>query len=227
MTLRYDTTETGKLVDAATWLDELDEVQRELAISPTVPDATAQRLWRVLVEVPTTPDELQGMDPYLAQAFLGGAIESLRALHEDDRRAQRRALRVGVEQLRQALRDAVAEEVVGPAQPAGALARWLVDSLRVSVGDLSRVVGVSPRTLHRWMEDDTVEPSSKDGARLATVARVANQLRHVFTGPGVIGWFERPSAALDGDTPQALLDDPVRYPDVLTAARRYRSMVAA
>ena len=73
----------------------------------------------------------------------------------------------------------------------------------------------------------TIEPSSKAGARLATVARVANQLRHVFTGPGVIGWFERPSAALDGDTPQSLLDDPVPYPDVLAAARRYRSMVAA
>jgi uncharacterized protein (DUF2384 family) len=227
MTLRYDTTETVQLADAATWLDELDEVQRELAVSATLPEAAEKRLWHVLHEVPTTPAELQGMDPYLAQAFLGGAVQSLKALHEDDLRAQRRNLRVGVEQLRQALRDAVADEVVAPDQRAGALARWLVESLRVSVGDLSGVVGVSTRTFHRWMEDDTVEPSSKDGARLATVARVANQLRHVFTGPGVVGWFERPSADLGGETPEALLDDPVRYPEVLTAARRYRAMVAA
>jgi len=71
------------------------------------------------------------------------------------------------------------------------LVRWLVDVLRVSVGDLS------------------------------------NHLRYVFTGPGVVCWFARPSADLDGKTPGALLDDPVRYPEVLSAVRRYRLMVAA
>jgi uncharacterized protein (DUF2384 family) len=227
MTARYDTTETAQLADAATWLDDLDEVQRELAVSPTLPEAAEKRLWHVLHEMPTSPTELQGMDPYLAQAFLGGAVESLKALHDDDARMQRRHLRVGVEQLRQALRDALSDEVASPDQPAGSLARWLVDVLRVSVGDLSGLVGVTPRTFHRWMEDDSIEPSSNDGARLATIAQIANQLRHVFTGPGVVGWFARPSADLDGETPGALLDDPVRYPEVLSAARRYRSMVAA
>ena len=227
MTVRYDTTATVKLANAADWLDDLDQVQRELAVSETLPEAAEKRLWHVLHDVPTSPAELAGMDPYLAQAFLGGAVQSLKALYEDDLRSQRRNLRVGVEQLRQALRDAVAEEVVAPDQPAGALARWLVECLRVSVGDVASVVGVSPRTFHRWMEDDSVEPSSKDEARLATVARVANQLRYVFTGPGVVGWFERPSADLDGEVPAALLDDPVRYPEVLAAARRYHAMVAA
>jgi hypothetical protein len=227
MTVHYDTTRTFTLADAATWLDDLAEVQRELAVSATVPEAAEQRLWHVLHEMPASPTELQGMDPYLAQAFLAGALQSSLALHEDDLRTQRRHLRVGVEQLRQALRDALADEVVAPDQPAGSLARWLVDSLRVSVGDLSGVVGVTPRTFHRWMEDDSIEPSSRDGARLATVAQIANQLRHVFTGPGVVGWFARPSADLDGETPGALLDDPVRYPEVLNAARRYRSMIVA
>lgn len=227
MALRYDIAETSPLADAVTWLDELNEVQRELAVAPTVPEPAEQRLWRVLAEVPTSPDELQGLDPYLAQALLGGAVQSFRALREPDRRVQRRSLRLAVEQLRQALRDALADEPVGVDRPAGAQARWLVDSLRVSVADLARVVGVSTRTFHRWMEDDTVEPSSKDGARLAMVARVANELRHVFTGPGVIGWLGRPSAALHGEAPTALLGDPARFPEVLAAARRYRAMVAA
>lgn len=218
--------ETVRLANASRWLDDLDQVQRDLAVSETIPEAAEKRLWQVLHEVPTSPAELTGMDPYLAQAFLGGAVQSLKALYEHDLRSQRRNLRVGVEQLRQALRDAVAEEVVSPDQPASALARWLVGSLRVSVGDLARVVGVSQRTFHRWMEEGSVEPSSRDGARLAAVARVANQLRYVFTGPGIVGWFERPSADLGGETPEALLDDPVRHPEVLTAARRYRAMVA-
>jgi uncharacterized protein (DUF2384 family) len=227
MTVRYDTTETAQLTNAATWLAELDQVQQELAISATLSEDTGKRLWHVLQELPTSPAELAGMDPYLAQAFLGGAVQSLKALRDNEERTQRRNLRVGVEQLRQALRDAVTDEVVAPGQPAGALARWLVESLRVSVGELAGVVGVSSRTFHRWMEDDSVVPSSKDEARLATVAQVANQLRHVFTGPGVVGWFERPLIDLDGETPDELLGDPVRYPEVLAAARRYRAMVAA
>jgi uncharacterized protein (DUF2384 family) len=226
MSLDYDTTETAQLANAGSWLDDLDQVQRDLAVSETLPEEVEKRLWQVLRDVPTSPDQLQGMDPYLAQAFLAGAFQSSLALHEDDLRSQRRHLRVSVEQLRQALRDALADEVVAPDQPAGALARWLVESLRVSVGDLAGVAGVSSRTFHRWM-DDSVEPSSKDEARLATVARVANQLRYVFTGPGVVGWFGRPSADLNGETPESLLADPVRYPEVLTAARRYRAMVAA
>lgn len=227
MTARYDTNKTFELSDAVAWLVDLNEIQRKLSLSSTLPETAEKRLWHVLQEVPTSPAELHGMDPYVAQAILGGAVESLKALHDADERMQRRRLRVGIEQLRQALRDALADEVASPDQPAGTLARWLVDVLRVSVGDLSDLVGVTPRTFHRWMEDDSIEPSSKDGARLATVVQIANQLRHVFTGPGVVGWFARPSADLDDETPGALLDDPVRYPEMLRAARRYRSMVAA
>jgi len=227
MTFRHNTTETVQLADATNWLDDLDEVQRELAVAATLSEATQKRLWRVLREIPTSPMELQGMDPYLAQALLGGAVASLKALHDDDKHRQRRHLRVGIEQLRQALHDALSDEVASTDQSAGTLARWLVKVLGVRVGDLSNLVGVTPRTFHRWMADDTIEPSPIPGARLATVAQVANHLRYVFTGPGVVGWFARPSADLDGQTPGALLDDPLRYPEVLSAARRYRSMVAA
>lgn len=227
MTLHYDTLETAALGDADAWLAELDTVQRELAVAPTVPRDTAKRLWHVLGQLPTDPASLAGLDPYLAQAFLGGAVQSLKALHETDQRAQRRQLRVAVEQLRQALRDAVADEVATSDQPAGALARWLVDTLGVPVGDVASVVGVSTRTFHRWMEDDTASPSSKDAARLACVAQVTNQLRHVFSGPGVIGWFTRPAGDLAGETPAALVEQPVRHPELLRAARRYRAMVAA
>ena len=227
MALHYDTTETAGLGDADAWLAELDTVQRELAVAPTVPRDTAQRLWHVLGQLPTDPASLAGLDPYLAQAFLGGAVQSLKALHETDQRAQRGQLRVAVEQLRQALRDAVADEVTTSDQPAGALARWLIDTLGVPVGEVAGVVGVSTRTFHRWMEDDTATPSAKDAARLACVAQVANQLRHVFSGPGVIGWFTRPAGDLAGETPAALVEQPVRHPELLRAARRYRAMVAA
>jgi uncharacterized protein (DUF2384 family) len=227
MTLSYDMTETVPLAEAGSWLETLDVIQNELSVSATLPEEAEQRLWQVLVAMPTTPTALLGVDPYLAQAILGGVVESLKALYGEDKRVQRRQLRIGIEQLRQALRDVISEEPASPSQSAGSLARWLVDSLHVSVGDVAGVVGVSERTFHRWMRDDSVEPSPDDRARLAMVARMANQLRHVFTGPGVIGWFDRPSTALAGSTPTSLLRDPVRYPEVLAAARQYRSMVAS
>lgn len=49
------------------------------------------------------------------------------------------------------------------------------------------------------------------------VAQVVNQLRHVFTGPGVVEWFRRVHPHLRVK-PLTLLGDPLRYPELVAAA---------
>ncbi|CAN5873843.1 hypothetical protein BH23ACT8_BH23ACT8_02130 [soil metagenome] len=55
------------------------------------------------------------------------------------------------------------------------------------------------------------------------MAQLVNQLRHAFTGPGVLAWFNRNHAVL-GVKPTAWLDDPLRYPALLGAATAARTM---
>jgi len=169
------------------------------------------------------PAAFEEIDPYVALAFLGGALRCLKALNAGDRRTQRRELRVAVEQLRQALRDAIAGEAVSSNQPVDELARWLGRTLQVSVGDVAGVVGVSSRTFCRWMQGVA---APKKPNPLACMAQATNELRHVFTGPGVIGWFARPSVDPAGENPSSPLRNEARHPDLLRAARRYRAMFA-
>ncbi|BBY58280.1 hypothetical protein MSAR_14160 [Mycolicibacterium sarraceniae] len=61
--------------------------------------------------------------------------------------------------------------------------------------------------------------------RIRMVGQLVNQLRHTFTGPGVIAWFYRCHPTL-GERPVDLLDDPLRYPEVLSAATVSRAMTA-
>ena len=59
--------------------------------------------------------------------------------------------------------------------------------------------------------------------RAFAAAQLANQLRHAFTGPGVLAWFNRKHPTL-GVKPTAWLGDPLRYPALLAAATAARDM---
>jgi Haemophore, haem-binding len=77
----------------------------------------------------------------------------------------------------------------------------------------------------RWLADDGPEPAADDAARIRAVGQVVNQLRHSFTGPGVLAWFYRQHPVL-GQPPVELLDDSLRYPQLLGAATAARAMTA-
>jgi hypothetical protein len=91
---------------------------------------------------------LSSVDPYLVEGLLGGGLLCLKALRHDDSEVERRDLRLGLEQVRQALRDIVDEAPVADDRDAKQLVRWLVgpsDSRRATC-----VTCVAPRTLQRW-----------------------------------------------------------------------------
>lgn len=163
-------------------------------------------------------------DPYLVVGLQSGAVASLLAAEASDRAR----LRVGLEQIRQALRDLIDEAPAAEDRPAAEVARWLAGALDVPQAEIARLVGTSPRTFQRWIaEGEEVEPRSDDARRLRIVARVAAHLRHALTGPGVLRWFTAAHPALAGRAPAELLDDADAAEALTRLAASVRSSAAA
>lgn len=167
------------------------------------------------------------VDPYLVVAFQRGLIGALRALDLPDEPQRRRQLRVSMERMRQALRDFVEETPVGDAESAKGIARWLVEVLDVPVGRVADLLDVSPRTYQRWLSpSEGTEPHGDDALRVRVAARIANHLRHSYTGPGVVRWFERPHPELKGEAPVLLLRQAERLNQLVNLAAASRSSTA-
>jgi uncharacterized protein (DUF2384 family) len=230
MSLDYDMIPPTTLLELAELLlAEIGEATALIATSETVPPQVAELIGRfdVLLSARQPEVGLAGVDPYLAEGLLGGAVVCMKALAAADPTFARREVRLGLEQVRQALRDIVDERPADADRPLAPTLRWLVTTVAAPQADLADLFGVSPRTLQRWLsESDPTGPSGDDAMRVRLVARVVAQLRHSFTGPGTLRWFLRPHPALDGRRPSELLDDVEEYPALFRLAARARSMVA-
>ena len=141
---------------------------------------------------------------------------------EDGVDQQRRDLRVGLEQLRQAVRDVGEDAAVGDDRPVKQVLGELVGMLAVPQADVAHLLGVSPRQLQQWLSLHGTSPEGADAARVRIVARAAIALRHTFTGPGVVRWFARPHPRL-GHPPADLLDDPLQAPTLTALALSARA----
>lgn len=218
--LRGDPLEGLQLVET---LQALDEATLALRRSPdAVPDAVAA----VVDGLPEAldagaPDRL-ARDPLLASRAFAGALRAQRALRQGDEADRRRQLRIALEQVRHALRDIVDLDAYGDEVAAGEIAAVIARELNATQETTARLLGISVRQLQRWQRHDGRGPVGADDARVRMVARLVGQLRHAFTPAGVPAWFERPHPAL-GQAPIELLDDPLRYPELLAAAGAARS----
>ncbi|GIU84518.1 MAG: hypothetical protein KatS3mg008_1293 [Acidimicrobiales bacterium] len=216
--------------DASAVLAELERATRRLAVSDKVPTEVAELVERFdeLFHARDPVSGLPGADPYLVEGLLGGAVVCLKALREGDSPAGRKDLRIGLEQVRQALRDLLDEHTVRADRPAKELAQWLVEVTSVPQSDLAEVLRVPPRKFQRWVSrTNKAAPKGEDEMRLRVVAKIVNHLRHAFTGPGTIRWLRRPHPQLCGEPPASLLDDEKRYEELTNLAARSRSMVAS
>ena len=163
------------------------------------------------------------VDPYLSTALFAAALRSMKALRHDNAQTRYRDLRVALEQLRHALRDIIDTVSFGDDEPVTEVAVRLAGLVQVPQSELAGVLGVSTRQWQRWLSGEA-EPTGDDASRLRIVGQIANQLRHAFTAPGVVRWFEREHPHL-GLAPQALLSDPLRYPELVALARGSRTTV--
>jgi hypothetical protein len=206
-------------------LGEVNDATKLLQRSKTVPEQVIGLIDSFESALgAATPSRLEA-DPYLTVALWAAAFRAQKALRHDNAEAQRRDVRVALEQFRQALRDIVENQPYNDDAPIGDVLARTVETVAAPQKTLADLLGVSVRQLQRWLAADGPQPAADDAARIRVVGQVINQLRHSFTGPGAIAWFYRRHPVL-GQPPVELLDDPLRYPQLLSAATAARAMTA-
>jgi hypothetical protein len=208
---------------------ELGEANRRLARETETPASIVGLVEDVADTIAAGHEhEFAVVNPWLWIRVQGAALRAQAALREDDPR-RRRQLRLALEQMRFLFARIAEREPIGEDRPANDVARWLETTLHsVSQQRKAELLHVGLRTYQRWVSDrETTTPSGEDERRLRVVARIVNQLRHSLTGPGVVEWFERSRADLEGASPAETLDDPEWLERLLAAAAASRGNVAA
>jgi uncharacterized protein (DUF2384 family) len=204
-------------------LGRVNDATKLLQRSTTVPSEVVQLVdsfERTLGAA--TPLHLEA-DPYLTTTLWAAAFRAEKALRHDSDQDRRRGVRIALEQFRHALRDITEKQPYDDDAPVRDVLARTVATLAAPQRTLADLLGVSVRQLQRWLAADGPEPAADDAARIRVVGGVVSQLRHLFTGPGTIAWFYRPHPVL-GRRPIELLDDPLCYPQVLSAATAARAM---
>lgn len=117
----------------------------------------------------------------------------------------------------------IVRDVLDGRPPTGARTRDQIAQLEgwlpsVPIIDLARLLGVDRRTVTRMRSDD-----GPPTPRLELVWRLVAVLHRSWTDAGVVAWFHRPRAELDGRAPVDVLDDRAREQDLTDLARRGRT----
>jgi len=206
-------------------LDRVNKATKLLQRSTAVPPQIAKLIDSFESALgAATPLDLEA-DPHLTATLWAAAFRAEKALRHDSADDRRRDVRVALEQFRHALRDIVEAQPYDDGAPVRDVLARTAGTLATSQKTLAELLGVSVRQLQRWLADDGSEPGADDAARIRAVGKVVGQLRHSFTGPGVLAWFDREHPVLKR-RPIELLDDPLSYPQVLSAATAARAMTA-
>ena len=206
-------------------LRRVNETTKLLQRSTTVPDEVGLLIDSFDRKLDAARPSGLKADPYLTTSLWAAAFRAEKALRHDNAEQRRRDVRIALEQFRHALRDIVENQPYSDDAPVGFVLANTAAILATPQKTLAELLGVSVRQLQRWLANDGAAPAAEDAARIRVVGQVVNQLRHSFTGPGVVAWFYRKHPKL-GCAPIDLLDDPLRYPRVLAAATEARAMTA-
>lgn len=208
---------------------ELGEANRRLSKEEEVPVSILELVRELSEQIADTDtSELEAIDPYLWIELQRSALKTLSAIHEGDPRNERRAVRVGLEQLRFLMSRLAERQPVADDRAAKEVVRWLDQVISVPQRRKAELLRVAERTYQRWVSSsDSTEPEGDEEHYLRLVARVTAQLRHSLGGPGVIDWFEHPRDELDGERPMDRLNDPEGTDAVFKLAVASRGSAAA
>jgi AraC-like DNA-binding protein len=149
-------------------------------------------------------------------------INLLAALQDSDETRPLDALDrffVDSEAIRHILRDALDEHAGCRDDDARPLVAYLQQALpRVTQADQARLAGVSTRHLQRLGKEGGTPPY-----QLVLAVRLVRLLRHVWNPEGVVAWFHRERAELDGHAPIDLASDPGFERALVRLARQGRA----
>jgi uncharacterized protein (DUF2384 family) len=208
---------------------ELEEANRRLAREEEVPVSITGLIGELSEQIADADAaDLQAIDPYLWIELQQAALRGLAALREEDAAAQRRQVRIALEQLRFLLTRLAERQPVAEDRSPNEVARWLDHVLTVPQQRKAELLGIGSRTYQRWISDSNpTTPDGDDEHVLRLLARVVNQLRHALGGTGVVEWLDHPHDGLDGRRPVEALRDPEAIETLLSLAVGTRSSAAA
>lgn len=186
-----------------------------------VPDDVIELVDDFATELHTETPSALGADPDLVAELFGAALRAEKALRQPTPVAQRRELRLPLEQVRALVAQIIEDAPYAADVPAGEVLRNLVTTLNVPQRDVAELLGIAPRTLQRWLGHGASVPSGEEESRVRLVAQLVNQLRHSFTPTGIVAWFKRKHPWLDA-APIDLLATPALQTDLVLLARRSR-----
>lgn len=194
-----------------------------------VPEAVRLFVEDLADQLAAAPAEIMlRADPYLLVSLQRSLIAALRAIEREDEEAARDDLRIRLEQLRHVYRDLADMRPAYLERPVDELVGWLNDILGVPQPRLAAILGVSPRTLQRWLSaSGSTAPVDADADRVRLIASAVAHLRHSLTGRGVIEWFERPHPMIGERSPLQILDEPDALQRISRLAASTRSSLAA
>jgi transcriptional regulator with XRE-family HTH domain len=195
-----------------------DEVSNRPAVDPSIQRRLIALSDRLKALKPTIED--LDFDLEQANVLMSAILDIDRAVNGEMPDLDRfETMLLGIERIRQVIRDSLDEFGGGPRGDRAALIRGIERALPgVRQGELARLLGVDPRTVRRWASSQG-EPDD----RLVLIARLVATLRHAWTPAGVLAWFERPREALDGRAPIELIADPARQRELISEARASRN----
>ena len=221
----YTSDMSATVVELGVLLTQVNDATRMLARSATVPGEVGELIDSFeSVLGAATPLRLEA-DPYLTTMLWAAAFRAEKALRHDNDKDRRREVRVALEQFRHALRDIVESRPYDDGAPVREVLAATAAAVGVPQKAFAELLGVSVRQLQRWLAEDGSDPGADDAARIRVVGRVVSQLRHAFTGPGVVAWFRREHPVLKR-APIELLGNPLCYPQLVTAATAARATAA-
>lgn len=208
---------------------ELGEANQRLARESDVPSSILELISDLSDAIGEADNATVSLiDPSLWIQIQAAALRTQRAATLDDDREQRRAVRIGLEQVRFLFARLAERQPVAEEQPIKDVLAWLDEKLNVPQRRKADLLGIGERTYQRWISpSESAAPEANQERRVRVVARVTGQLRHVLTGAGVADWFETPMEELDDRKPLDVLGDPVATEQVLHLAVAPRSFTAA
>lgn len=224
-----------ELLADSNWVDpgaieaQLAEQNDLLGREHGVPEAVRLFVEDLADQLAAAPAEIMlRADPYLLVSLQRSLIAALRAIEREDEEAARDDLRIRLEQLRHVYRDLADMRPAYLERPVDELVGWLNDTLGVPQPRLAAILGVSPRTLQRWLSaSGSTAPVDADADRVRLIASAVAHLRHSLTGRGVIEWFERPHPMIGERPPLQILDEPDALQRISRLAASTRSSLAA
>jgi hypothetical protein len=192
------TTSTGEVTELDLLASRAGQINRSQARAETVTPETEAFVSALAMKFGSMGAAPAPADAHDEVLFYRALTDAQAAVRHGDRRA----VRIALQRVQDALAQIVANSPMRDGRDANEVAAWVADALvDVSRRRIADVLGVDRRTFTRWVAEAATRPADEDARKLRTFARTIALLLRGLTASGAVSWFELPNRELGGRTP--------------------------